>query len=429
MSAGADGDGEGDERQNVILVSVDSLRADRCGHLGGTSRMPTLDYLAEEGLAFDQAVAPGPTTTDTMTVMHTGEFPTMTADDERAGMKRKIRRHLLSRETLAQRFKRKGYSTAAFTTNPWTSSYFGFDKGYDRFEDFMEGDASSSLIRNTLEDTSVPGSTLVQNLLSWTQGQNMYMSWRQFFGDIREWIREAPEPYFLWIFLVDAHMPYQPSPANRTHPRPLSLAANAWLYGGADDRVEDLFRPILLQAYDDTVYDVDDFVATLRGSVDSDTLLGFHADHGELFGEGGEYGHGVNLREELVRVPFVIANGPTGRIDEPFPLRDMPRMLPKLATGGGIEAVEEFTKPHVRTRNYDPQFGVWGTDWTYVDRASDEIVYERGSLGSEQEQSVGPTNEEHAEVGREVVGRWRRGLEERRQVSAAAAQVAAEADL
>ena len=420
---------DSDERQNVILVSVDSLRADRCGHLGGESRMPTLDYLADEGLAFEQAVVPGPTTTDSMTVVHTGEFPTITADDDRLGMKRKIRRHLLSRETLAQRFKRKGYSTAAFSTNPWTSRYFGFDKGFDHFEDFMEGDVSSSLIRNTLKRTSFPGATLAQNLLSWTQGQNMYMSWRQFFGDIREWIRETPEPYFLWIFLVDAHMPYQPSPANRTHPRPLSLAANAWLYGGADDRGEDVFRPVLLQAYDDTVRDVDDFVAALRGNVGSDTMIGVHADHGELFGEGDQYGHGVNLREELVHVPFVIANGPTGRIEEPFSLRHLPRMLPKLATGGGIDAVEEFTRPQVRTRNYDPQFGVRGTDWTYVERASDEIIYDRGATGTERERPVGPTNEDDADVGREVVDRWQKGLAERRKVSSAATRVVTEADL
>lgn len=419
-----------DERRNVVLITIDSLRADRCAHLGGSGRTPTIDYLAEEGLAFEQAVSPGPTTPDAMSVVHTGEFPSVPVDVGKLDIgdhKRRLTHHVEARTTIAERFKRLGYSTAAFTTNPWTSRYFGYRRGYDHFEDFMGGNASRSLVEGKLEDTEIPGAHLVRNALNWAQGQNMFMSWRRYFDDIREWIRGAEEPYFLWVFLVDCHMPYLPSPTNRTGSRVLNTAANAWLYGGADERGKHLFRPPLLRAYDEAVRDTDDFVATIRGSVGADTLIGVHADHGELFGERGAYGHGMNLSEELVHVPFVVANGPTGRVEKPFSLRRLPQLLPRLATGGGVEAAESLTSPQVRTRNYDPTLAVRGDDWTYEWTADGETFYERNALGNER--PVRLDDDERIRTGRAVVDRWQDGLNERQRVSAAGADLTANANM
>lgn len=411
-----------------MLVSIDSLRADRCGHLGGSGRTPTIDYLAEEGLAFDRAVAPGPTTQDSMSVVHTGEFPGVPVDAGTESLERTLRRHVRAHTTLAQRFARRGYSTAAFTANPWTSRAFGYDEGFDRFEDFLPDDGSESWARRALGAVEPPGADAARTLLGWLEGRSRYLSWRRYFDEVRAWIRGAEEPYFLWVFLVDPHMPYLPSEANRTGSCPVNLAANAWLYGGASERGERLFRSPLVRAYDEAVRDADDFVAALRGEVGSDTLVGVHADHGELFGERGEYGHYSDLSEELVHVPFVVANGPTGRVEAPFSLRRLPDLLPRLAAGAGVDAAEALTAPRVRTRNYLPMLGVRGRDWTYVESPDGETLYERDVAGTER--PVRAADGDHRlRTGRAVVDRWRDGLVERDRIADAAAAVAAEADL
>jgi arylsulfatase len=124
-----------DGRPNIVLVTIDSLRADYCGYIDDDSTAtPTLDRLAEEGLAFETAIAPGPSTPESMPAVFTGEYPIDGDENTLAAWRDRIRRHMRTRDPLASRLSRAGYETAAFTPNPFTSRHFAFDQGFDRFQ-------------------------------------------------------------------------------------------------------------------------------------------------------------------------------------------------------------------------------------------------------------------------------------------------------
>ena len=359
------------EPRNVVLVTVDSLRADRCGHLGDDGALtPTIDRLAEDGLCFENAIAPAGSTHGSSTTFMTGSYPFGRPDADRQGS---IRGQIRARGTLAERFKRMGYETAAFTANPWTSRSFGFDAGFDHFEDFMDEttsnrfDGRKSGSEGGNDDEGGVRRT-ASRLLDWWEGQEMFMSWESFYDDIERWIRSVGEPYFLWVFLVDVHMPYIP-PKEYLSGWPLTYAANAWLFGGADERLDRVFRDRLLSAYDETVAYTDDFVATILDDVGEDAVVCVHADHGELFGEEGRYGHGY-LHESVINVPLVVGNVDAERVERPVSLEAIPELLTGLATGDR-PTVE---RPYVTARNNDGMRVVRGRNWRYQRTTADESV-------------------------------------------------------
>ncbi|MFC5135080.1 MULTISPECIES: sulfatase [Haloferacaceae] len=394
----------GDPR-NVVLVTIDSLRADRCGHLGHDGGLtPTIDELAEDGLRFHNAIAPDGSTRGSSTTFMTGDYPF-----DRPGVDRRetIRRQLRARDTIAERFGRMGYETGAFTANPWTSRSFGFDKGFDHFEDFMDDTTSNRFDVDGNGDGGAVRGTAIR-LLDWWEGQEMFMSWESFYDDIERWIRSAEEPYFLWVFLVDVHMPYIP-PKEYLRFWPLTYAANAWLFGGANDRTSPLFRKQLLSAYDRTVEYTDDFVATLLDDVGDDTAVCVHADHGELFGEDGRYGHGY-LHESVINVPLVVGNVPAERVDRPVSLEAIPELLTGLAVGDR-PTVE---RPYVTTRNNAGMRIARGSNWRYQRTTGGESV-------SIRENGQWHRREEHPlyEIGRSIVRRRDATDAERERVATA----------
>ncbi|WP_254545260.1 sulfatase [Halomarina pelagica] len=403
--------------RNVILVTVDSLRADRCGVGGGDgSLMPTLARLAEDGLTFENAIAPAAATNGSAYSFLTGEYP---IERPAAPSSREaLREHMLSRDTLADRLSRRGYATAAFTANPWTSRYFDFDVGFDRFEDFMDEDATESFISQGTPDNKA--TFLLVQALNWWQGQDMFMSWEAFYDDILDWLVDAPEPYFLWVFLVDPHMPYLPPAEYRSQSLARTYAANAWLYSGRDITPGSWVHDALVTAYDDTVRYTDAFVDRLARDVGDDPLLMIHADHGEAFGERGRYGHGYELEEPIAHVPLVVANGPTGRVETPFSLFDLPELVLGLATDPEFDPERAFDAPFARGRTGHPQRVLRGRDWKYATSPVEERLVRL------DEDRTPIENEELLELCRAVTDQWAAGDEERGRITAAATEVAEE---
>jgi len=147
-------------RRNVVLVTVDSLRTDRTGLAGGDGSLtPTLD-----ALAFTDAIAPGPATGASVPETVTGEFPLRDDVEYSTGMSwdEQVRHHLAAHETVAERFSRMGYRTGAFSTNPWVSKHYGYDAGFDDFEDFLgsgdgDGDGATPDLRGESVSERVGG--------------------------------------------------------------------------------------------------------------------------------------------------------------------------------------------------------------------------------------------------------------------------------
>jgi len=389
-------------RQNVLLITVDSLRADRCGYMGHTGGLtPTIDRLANEGLQFDNAIAPAGATGGSMPAIMTGCYP-FNRDDDGLDAERR-RQHLKSRGTIAKQFRQMGYETAAFTANPWASRRFGFDYGFDHFEDFFD-DALTEQFR--IDSDGGPVRTSIERMVNWWHGQKMFLSWESYYDDILDWIESASEPYFLWVFTVDVHSPYLPPEGYRRLSLPTAYAANSWLYRGANPKLRRLFREPLISLYDDTIRYTDRLIERLVSDVGRDSLLCVHADHGELFGERGSYLHGP-LYEPVVNVPLVVGNAPTETVTDPVSLRRLPELLTGLAAGDRPEVSE----PYVTARNNDGARLVRGANWRYERMPEGEAVMV-GQNGDWEAQSDHPLYE----VGREIADRAARTDRERTEI-------------
>ncbi|WIV66821.1 sulfatase [Natrialbaceae archaeon AArc-T1-2] len=406
------------EPRDVVLVTVDSWRADHCGFMGYERNVtPTLDAIATEGLVFENAIAPSPETNGSVPAIFTGAYTNPDLESDAANYTERTRRHMKTSRTLPQRFSELGYETAAFTANPWTSRYFGFDRDFDHFEDFMDENLSSGLVEGGSDKRGLASDLLAQ-LLNWYQGQDMFMAWESFYDDVVDWIDDADSPYFLWLFLVDVHMPYFPPDGYRSRSRLLTYPANVSLFAG---RYESLFHDVLVDTYDDTIRYTDDFFRRFFADVGDEPLVAITGDHGEAFGENGVYGHGPEISEETLHVPFVVANGPTGTVDRPISLRQLPELLPALATDGSYEP---FLEPTVWARNYDPAILVRGTNWRYEWRPEGELLETRSNG------EWTPTDDpDLARLGRELVETYVENERERSRLLEATDAVAESAAL
>jgi arylsulfatase A-like enzyme len=358
--------------RDVVMVTVDSLRADHCGFMGyHGDTTPYLDSLADDALVFENAVAPAGATNGSTPVFTTGEYPVSRGGES---VRDRVSRHLSARETIAERFQRLGYRTAAISANPWVSRYFGYDTGFESFEDFFDDETAEEEGKKRRDNKL----SMLSQVASWWQGQDMYMTWEAFYDDIEARLDEArsdDRPYFLWVFLVDAHMPYLPPKGYRSQSVLRSYAGNALLYAGKNPPFDDWFRDTLVTAYDDTIRYTDAFMRRLLRDVGPDgsgeageegPLVLFHADHGEAFGEGDGYGH-AKATEEVLHVPMMVLNGPSGRIDAPFSLRHVPDLATGLATDPTFDPAAEFDSPVAMGRTYQPSWAVRGESFIYAE--------------------------------------------------------------
>ena len=414
------------ERRNVVLLTVDSLRADYCGFMGSDRGLtPTLDAYAEDGLVFTNAISSGPSTLDALPGIFTGDD--IVEDD--GEMQDRFSHHMRARTTIPELFSEMGYETAGFTANPWTSRQYGFDVGFDHFEDFLEeatDDEGSGPTDAGADGTGVEdgdGSVLatpVNLVRRWVGESKMFQAWGSFYDDVIEWTEQAEEPYFLWLFLVDVHMPYLPVEGVRSQPTAATYAANLWLYltGREPGLLEPAFRSSLIRAYEDTIRYTDEYFGEFMDDLaEDDPAVVFHADHGEAFGEKGIYGHGPTLSTEQIHVPLFVANGPTGEVDEPVSLRRIPDLLTMLATDD--VDVDELTEGYVGAWNRNPKFALRGEDWKYVS-GDERTLYD---LDADREM---PTEEsELASLAEDLVQHWQSRERERQRITEATRDVAA----
>ncbi|MFC7045387.1 sulfatase-like hydrolase/transferase [Halobacteriaceae archaeon GCM10025711] len=245
----------------------------------------------------------------------------------------------------------------------------------------------------------------------------MFMSWEAFYDDVIDYQRNAESPSFIWVFLVDAHMPFLPGDGYRTQSRLLTYLANLWLYAGNQDVLEGRMRSVLTEAYANTVRYVDAFLDRLTSEMAGDPLVVVHGDHGEEFGEHGNYGHGPHLYDENLRVPLVVGNGPAETVSEPFSLRDLPDLVVDLATGEGFDGL---TSPYATAKNNDPKRAVRGRDWSYLWSTDGDELY-RVDDGTQTELD----DPELRDVGRSIVRQWNEHERECDRVDEAARAVAA----
>lgn len=406
--------------RNIVLVTSDALRADHCSFMGyerGTT--PNLDKIAQAGVYFENAVAPGPRTIPSMPAIFTGKLMHSVNSDQFEELRKNVRAHLISNETIAEKLSRKGYTTGAFCPQAYTSSYFGFDKGFDYYQDFLWSSSSS---HQRIFEKMKSGNKLfgyLRNVRNMILKQEAFKSWESYYEDIINWADQAKKPFFLWVFLLDTHLPWIIPGKYRKWGNFFNMYYSGWkIFRLLDEQnvyIPEKIRGKLINAYDDSIYYADQFIGKLQEDLKAyDPIFVFHSDHGEEFGERGFYGHNYpHLYEENIHVPLVIGNsGEAREIGEPVSLLTLPTIILNLSTSdSGSDSSLTVNDEWAISRDFDHMNNTYVTalrvkDWKFItgQKGKDELFNLREDP-SEQENVI----DEHPKLAnelREIVNRY-----------------------
>jgi len=425
------------DSRNIVLVSIDSLRGDHCGFLGDARNLtPTLDSLAETGVAYQNAIAPGPQTFSSMPEVFTGrrrrptaldEYPQETHWERRLAA---INEHMRRHASLAERLQSEGYDTGAVTPNPWTSTASGFERGFDEFVDFSE--ASSDRWVTSVADR-IPGIDadgrpveLLSNLLS---GSEFFARWEALYDDIERVRESLSDPYFLWVFILDTHFPFIPS---RTHHEEQSLFGTYYSayrssepMRGNGGELSPRVRESVLRSYRDTVRSADAFVAKLRSDLArDDPALLVHSDHGESFGDHGNYGHHHRqVYEENVRVPYLVHNaGVSADVTEAISLRSVRDTALAIARNGTFDPHAAAASYAVASSECGTKRALRGVQFKRIESGDDARLFDLEADPNEQSDVSAARPGVMTELGRQL-DRADSGTVETERIHAAAQQI------
>jgi arylsulfatase A-like enzyme/Flp pilus assembly protein TadD len=249
-------------RPNIILITLDTTRADRMGFLGSKRGLtPNLDALARQSVVFTRAYSHVPLTTASHTTILTGTYPQFNhVNDFGVPLSPQL-------PYLPDLLRQEGYHTAAFVgsliLDPLDGTAPGFDRGFNLY------DAGFHLRRHgadRYQTVERRAAVVVNHALSW--------------------LSQLPDgPFFIWVHLYDAHDPYDPPP-------PFKARYASQPYDGEIAYTDSTLAKL--------------FAALRKHGLYDETLIAVMADHGESLGAHGENTHGVFLYDETLHVPLLI---------------------------------------------------------------------------------------------------------------------------
>jgi arylsulfatase A-like enzyme/tetratricopeptide (TPR) repeat protein len=375
-------DGSTTERPNVVLISLDTLRADRVGVYGNSrAATPVIDRLAGEGVRFHRAEAPSNWTLPSHYSLFSGltpaahgvspslfDLPGYLDPSSRLAMRGSGKEVMLA-EVLAE----AGYRTAAVTESGWVSPRFGFDQGFRIYRAASTGSLPATLhaTLSELEDAA------------------------------------GHEPWFLFVHTYATHQPYHAPLEFRTRWASAEHRGLAWPearvpiaeYNRFHSRT---FAPApsdvtaFRDLYDGQVAWADTLVGEIVSRLERDGLLErtvviVTSDHGEEIFERGRFDHGDTLFEEVTRVPLVlyapgriasgvVVDGPVSLIDLPGTILDVAGLGDTLGQGRSLKPLwEREAEESGRTvfaqamgEHAEPVYAVWRGRHKLVLRETDE---------------------------------------------------------
>jgi arylsulfatase A-like enzyme/Flp pilus assembly protein TadD len=327
---------------NVLLLTIDTLRADRVGAYGGTGGLTaTLDRLAARGIRFARAYSHAPITLVAHASILTGTVP------PHHGVRNNGAFRLGNQpKTLAEQLKHAGYRTGAFVGAFVLDARFGLDRGFDTYDDRYQDDSRAATA--TFYFAERRADRVLRAALDWIEAPD-----------------SQSQPWFTWIHLFDPHAPYHapPSFARGRTPYDAEVAWTDSALGAAFDELNQ------------------------RGQL-ARTLIVVTADHGESLGDHGETTHGLFAYESTLRVPMILAHPklppraidqPVAHVDivptildllgiEPWPDLDGRSLLPIFGSARGKPSYIYFeTLDANLTRGWAPLIGVVSEQWKYVE--------------------------------------------------------------
>lgn len=333
---------------NVLLVTIDTLRADRLGSYGSRAGLtPTLDALAAQGARFDRAWSHAPVTLPAHASILTGRLPPHHGVRNNGSFR-------LGPEprTLAEHLKQAGYRTGAFVGAFVLDTRFGLNRGFDEYDDRYDAAPAPGSFRFAER----PADQVLRAAVTW----------------ITTAPAEAVRPWFAWVHLFDPHAPYR-APAGFASGRTAYDAEVAWTDAALGSALDELRR---------------------HGQMNH-TVVVVTADHGESLGDHGETTHGLFAYDATLRVPLILSASGIGPrvISTPAQHADLlPTILDLmgLAPPSGLDGrslrpeMEGRAPVETRavyfealdanlTRGWAPLRGVVDGRWKYVDLPEPEL--------------------------------------------------------
>lgn len=317
----------GGRENNVLLISVDTLRPDRLGCYGyGKGTSSNVDRFASGAVVFEDAMTSAPLTLPSHASMLTGLYPLSHGIKDNGTFS-------LAPEyiTAAEVFRNAGYWTAAVTGAFVLDSRYGLNQGFDVYDDDMSGGRQLSAFGYSERTADAVTDAALG------------------------WLRQAPEPFFAFLHYYDPHTPYK-APVEFSARYPLS-------------------------AYDAEVAFTDSEIGRLLDELDNlglteRTLIVLVSDHGEGLGEHDEATHGYLVYEPTLRVPFIMRFPETSKMKEQemrgrrveFPVR-LIDLMPTLLDAAGLEAEARMdgrsVMPLIKGETLRPEFSYFETLYPY----------------------------------------------------------------
>ncbi len=270
--------------RNVVVLLIDTLRADRLQPYNPASRVetPTFTRLANEGVLFEQAQTVENWTKPSCASVLTGLSPST------HGAKTSEARLPASAELLSEALHAQGFATGSFIANGYVSDRFGFDQGWDSYNNFIREGRS-------------------------TEAENVFAEAASFIESHRD------DRFFVYVQTIDPHVPYDPpseylrrydasSYSGRVQPRSTPDLLEDAKRGRVSFNDNDRRRLEALHDGEISYHDhhLGEFLARLEQlGVADDTLVVVTSDHGEEFDDHGSWGHGHSIFQELIGVPLV----------------------------------------------------------------------------------------------------------------------------
>jgi arylsulfatase A-like enzyme/Tfp pilus assembly protein PilF len=247
---------------SVVLITIDTVRADRMGFLGSTRALtPQLDAMARQGVVFEHSYSQAPLTPVSHATILTGTYPRF------HGVRDFGARLPDSLPYLPAIFRARGYRTAAFVSSIILDAQNGFAPGFERgFDIYDAGFHRGKRGEPRYGSIQRRGQETVRRALAWLQ-------------------KNRQGPVFLWVHIWDAHDPYDP-------PAPFKERFATAPYDACIAYVDATVGKLLAGLRSADIYD--------------NALIAVMSDHGESLGEHGENTHGVFLYDSTIRVPLVV---------------------------------------------------------------------------------------------------------------------------
>jgi arylsulfatase A-like enzyme len=397
-SCGAPDDGSGpasvspNPARNVLVISLDTLRADRLGAYGYPRlTSPFLDSLAKRGTLFTRAYVNSHGTPPS----HASLLTSLYQESHRVSFQRNdgLVQHWLpeSLTTMAETFRASGFDTWAVTGGGYLSQEFNFDQGFEVFDDQPKD-----------FETAIDRTLAILN----------------------DRARES-KPWFGFLHTFAVHSPYEPP----HHYQSLFVEQPTDFYPNNENLIQyqtkaSELRPedleYLSSLYDSSVRYMDALLQMLflwleRGGFLEDTVVVITSDHGEEFGEHGGLLHGVSLYQELVKVPLLIL-GPGFEAGKRDPgLASLIDVAPTLYQVTGVSPISELSGRSLRDESSrgpvylqytDLLYGVIDGDWKLIRRsAGPSLLFDLAADPLEQIDVAG-AQAEHAAQLEELLDRW-----------------------